>query len=561
MSLTYQNSDVNIARVKFDSLSHDVLTTSNEGDLVPFTCQEILPGDTFSIDTGVFSRLQTMIAPVFGDAFLDIFYFFVPNRLVWNHWKEFCGENNTSHWTQPTEYTIPQVSAPSGGWQKGTIAQAFGIRINTPNISVNALPFRAYSLIYNDWFRSENLQDPTYFDIDDTNITGSNGNNILTDLVKGGKYAKVGKLRDLFVSALPAPQKGNDVVVPLGNIAPVKFSSTLSNYIGNPNVSSTAALRYAFSNTASGADQKWTGLDQYRVAVTTVGGSATAPNAVFSATVPTSLQPTPYQTTIDNAYADLSSATASTINQLRLAFQTQRLLERDARGGTRYQELIWSHFNVLCPDFRVQRSEYLGGSRHRLDFSSVVQTSESQSTPQGTITGISATSHYNSDFTKSFTEHGLLIGLYTIRVKHQYSQGIPKLFNKKTRYDFYYPVLANIGEVGIKNSEIFVQGTSVDDQIFGYMEAWYEYRYGIDRVSGEFSPDYSQSLQSWTFADDFSTLPILGSAFMQEGVENIDRVIAVQSSNSDQFKVSLSLNISAVRPMPLHSVPGLIDHN
>lgn len=548
----YTVAQANIKRSKFD-LSFDLLTTCNTGDLMPVLLQEVLPADTFKINTSCLVRMQTLIAPVFADIYFDTYYFFVPYRLVWEHWEEFLGANKTTAWTQTTEYVIPQVSAPSGGWIKGTIAQAFGCRIGVDNYSVNVLPFRAYTLIYNEWFRSENLQDASYFAVDDTDIAGSNGGNVLSDLVKGGQYAKVGKLRDMFTNALPAPQKGADVLLPIGDVAPVLFDNDVSNIVGNS--TDNGVLRLAFQAPSG----KWENSLNDRRNLIYNGTNDSNDHMGLSNQSLTQTQSA--GVTIDNAYADLSQATAVTINSLRLAFQTQRLLERDARGGTRYNELIYSHFNTVCPDYRVQRPEYLGGSRHRLDISSVVQTSESGNTPQGTISAFSSTGMYNSDFSKSFTEFGMIIGLSAIRYRHMYAQGLPRLLSKKSRLDFYWPVLANIGEQPIKNKEIFVQGTSADDETFGYLEAWYEYRNNLNRVGGEMDPDYSLSLSQWSLVDNYSQLPVLSSSWLQEDQSIVDNVIAVQSSTSDQFKVSMHFDIKAVRPMPVHSVPGLIDHH
>lgn len=562
--LSYNTAQANIQRSKFKSLSHSLSTTFNEGDFYPILCQEVLPGDTFSIKTSSFVRMTTLIAPTFGSLYLDTYYFFVPYRLVWDHWKEFMGENSTGYWTQETEYTIPQILAPHStgesskrGFRKGTLGYALvgtlSHDINAADVSLNALPFRGTALIWNEWFRSENLQEPYMVHKDETTRQWDYTND-LNALELGGFLPKVGKLRDLFVSCLPEPQKGPAVELPIGGQIPVLFGKDVNNYIGKP-YSTDNVVKFAASSSsnwvAPASNTKYNVIYDSNVGLGTSATQAQAANGAF---------------TINNAFADLSSSTAVTINEMRLAFQTQRLLERDARGGTRYNELIYSHFNVICPDYRVQRSEYLGGSRSDINISPVVQNSESGTTPQGTITGISASGNVHHDFTKSFTEHGMILGFCCVRVKHTYSQGIPKFFSKKTRLDFYFPVLAHIGEVAVKNKEIYYNGgivsPSYNEDVFGYMEAWYEYRHAIDRVSGEFNPTYSQPLTPWIFTDVFSqdNLPHLTGDFIKEGTDNVDRVVAVQSSTADQFKANFYFDITAVRPLPVHSTPGLIDH-
>lgn len=565
-SITYNYASANINRSKFKSLSHSLSTTFNEGDLYPILCLEVLPGDTFSIDTTSFVRMQTLMSPTFGDLYLDTYYFFVPNRLVWDHWVNFMGQNDTDYWTQKTEYTVPQLALPLTGYGKGTLGYCF-IGPTAKNdyddqseTTINALPFRAFTLIYNQWFRSENLQQPYVIHKDETLRTWSKPESDYGSLELGGTLPKVGKLHDLFTTALPEPQKGPAVEVPIGDIAPVKFGSDISNYLGTTPARGDVGMKVVLSNLTQSTLQPWTNVNNVlamgykgngvtteamRVGpVNNSGGSGVNDNSIV----------------IDNAYADLQSATAITINQLRLAFQTQKLFERDARAGSTYRELIYSHFNTICPDYTLQYSEYLGGSRSNINITPVVQSSESGTTPQGTITAISASGNVHSDFTKSFTEHGFIIGMCCVRVKHTYSQGIPKYLSRKTRLDYYFPVLAHIGEQPILKKELYATGEPDDNEVFGYHEAWYEYRHALDRVSGEFHPNYSQSLSSWIFTDYYTDHPSLSSSWFIENENNVDRVIAVQHTNADQFKANFYFNITAVRPMPVHSTPGFVDH-
>lgn len=547
-------TDIDIQRSKFDR-STGLKTTFNTGELVPIFVDEVLPGDTFKLDTACVIRMTTPVHPIMDTANVDIYYFFVPNRLVWEHWKEFNGENSSGHWEQTTEYEIPQITAPSGGWQKGSIADYMGIPINTANLSVNHLPFRAYCLIWNEWFRDQNLQDPAYVNTDETTIAGSNGSTYITDAQKGGKPLPVNKYHDYFTSALPQPQKGPSVLLPIGDSANVSVSvygngKTLGLTNGseiygfkrasgdNTLVAVTQAANATTGTTISGSD----GPDGNQVV-----GVAT--NAAQSGLVGTGT-------------ADLSNATSATINQLRQAFQIQRLYEKDARGGSRYIEIIKSHFGVTSPDGRQQRPEYLGGKRIPIHVDQVLQTSSTDTTsPQGNTAAFSATEDVSESFTKSFTEHGYIIGLACVRTEHTYQQGIEKLWNRKRRFDFYWPALANIGEQAILNKEIYAQGNTADDEVFGYQEAWAEYRYKPSRISGAFRSTYAQSLDVWHYGDKYDSQPILGDTWIRETKNNVDRTLVVQSSLEDQFIADFYFRNICTRPLPMYSVPGLIDHN
>lgn len=542
-------ASLDISRSRFErGQSHK--TTFNCGELIPFYLDEVLPGDTMSIDTAKVVRLSTLISPIMDNIYLDTYFFFVPNRLVWEHWKEFMGENTQSAWIPQVQYSIPELISPTGGWDEGSIADYFGIPTGVAGLAVNALPFRMYALICNEWFRDENLTDPIFIDNTDSNAVGSRRDSAGSYTVtasKGGKPFMVAKYHDYFTSALPAPQKGPDVLIPIGNMAPVKtsFSDNIQT-VG----SGLPAMHFRDATTGlvvSGERQLFVhegnGNDSLRA------GNGTVTTALGSYMVPS------------NLYADLSVATGSSINQLRQAFQVQKLYEKDARGGTRYTEIIRSHFGVASPDARLQRPEYLGGSRVPINVTQVVQNSETATTPQGHTSAYSLTIDSHSDFTKSFTEHGFVIGLMCARYTHTYQQGIERFWKRSLREDYYFPVFANLGEQAIKNYEIYAQGNDTDNEVFGYQEAWAEYRYKPNRVSGMFRSNYAQSLDFWHLADDYSALPTLSDSWIREDPNTVDRVIAVSSRVSDQFIADIYIKNISVRAMPVYSIPGLIDHH
>ena len=538
---------VDISRSRFDR-SASLKTSFNAGDVVPFFLEEVLPGDTFSVDTSKVIRMQTLLTPMMDNVYLDTYYFFVPNRLVWDHWKEFCGENTESAWIPQTEYTMPQITSPAGqGWSVGTLADYFGIPTGVAGLSVSALPFRAYALIMNEWFRDQNLQDPLVVPTDDSTVAGVNSGTFVTDVAKGGKPFIAAKYHDYFTSALPAPQKGPDVTIPVAQAGsyPVVALKDVDN-----NSLNTSPLIFGLFNRNSGT----TVTRPY----SSLGDPSSSANTSLvwsqplNGAVPSNLM----------AVAD-GNAAAATINQLRLAFQIQKFYERQARGGSRYTEVVRSFFGVTSPDARLQRPEYLGGNRVPININQIVQQSgtESSGTPQGTVVGQSLTTDKHSDFTKSFTEHGLIIGVMVARYDHTYQQGLNRLWSRKDKFDFYWPVFANIGEQAIKNKEIFAQGTDKDNEVFGYQEAWAEYRYKPNMVTGEMRSAYAQSLDVWHLADDYSTLPSLSDSWIREDKANIDRVLAVTSAVSNQFFADIYVKNYCTRPMPMYSVPGLIDHH
>lgn len=532
-------TSIDISRSKFIR-SSSVKTSFNAGQLIPFYVDEVLPGDTFSIDDSKVVRMSTLLTPIMDNLYIDTYYFFVPSRLCWQHWREFNGENTESAWYPTVDYSIPQITSPAGGWNVGTIADYMGIPIGVENLSVSALPFRAYALICNEWFRDENLTDPLFVDLSDTTLAGSNGSTA-EDIVKGGMPFKVAKYHDYFTSCLPAPQKGPDVLLPLGSQAPVFFSAANREYKGD-----------APSDSVSFRGTDGTLIPNVNIQIDSYGNAiAGSPVSGGGAAL-----------TISNGYADLSLSTGSSINQLRLAFQIQKLYEKDARGGTRYTEILRSHFGVTSPDARLQRPEYLGGSRKPINVTQVVQNSSTTSTsPQGNTSAYSATIDSESAFTKSFVEHGFVIGVCCVRYDHTYQQGIERFWSRKNRFDFYWPVFANIGEQAVLNKEIYAQGNSEDDEVFGYQEAWADYRYKPSRCSGYMRSTAPTSLDVWHLGDHYSKRPSLSDSWIREDGSIVDRVLAVSSSVNHQFFADIFVKNTSVRPMPVYSIPGLIDHH
>ena len=536
-------TNIDISRSKFN-MNHSVKFSGNVGDIIPFEVQEVLPGDTFQYNTSKVVRLQTLVAPIMDNVYMDTYYFFVPTRLTWEHWKQFNGENTESKWLPSTQYSIPQITAPADtGWQIGTIADYFGIPTGVPNLSVNALPFRAYALICNEWFRDENNLD--YLDIPtgDATVAGVNTGVFVTDVAKGGKPYIASKYHDYFTSALPAPQKGPEVSIGLtGNVPVVGNGLTPYGRLDNGDLVAMSQVTQVNSGGAAyGNFLKF-------------GSGTGSPSFIKAGEVTTDMT--------TGLVADMSGITAASINSLRLAFATQRMYERDARGGSRYVEMIKSHFGVVSPDARQQRPEYLGGNRIPININQVVQTSgEVGNTPQGNVAGYSVTSDSHGDFIKSFTEHGFVIGVCVVRYDHTYQQGLHRMWSRKARTDYYLPVFANLGEQPILNKEIYATGSDTDDEVFGYQEAWAEYRYTPSRVSGEMRSQATTSLDVWHLGDYYTQLPVLQSSWIMEDKANLDRALQVTSSVSNQFWCDFYLSCEATRPMPLYSIPGLIDHN
>lgn len=545
---------------------HSVKLSYNVGDIIPFYVDEVLPGDTFQLKTSMVSRMQTLLTPMMDNLYIDTYFFFVPNRIVWQHWKELMGENTESAWIPTVEYSVPQITAPVGGWNIGTIADYFGIPTGIDNLSVNALPFRAYALIMNEWFRDENLSDPLDIPVNDATVTGVNTGNYITDVAKGGLPFKAAKFHDYFTSCLPSPQKGPDVTIPVAGSTNMPVM-TLADLVPDPGTNPLSFVPYTATLRNSNNENPQDVIVS-RLAGSTSGNYSGTFNASkvdmslygISDTYSGSAQPI----IPNNLWAVNDGAvSAATINQLRMAFQIQKLYEKDARGGTRYIEVLKSHFGVTSPDARLQRPEYLGGNRIPVNINQVVQSSGTQpdGTPLGDTAAFSVTTDVHGDFIKSFVEHGFILGLMVARYDHTYQQGLERFWSRKDRFDYYWPVFANIGEQAVLNKEIFATGQATDNEVFGYQEAWADYRYKPSRVCGEMRSKAQTSLDVWHLADDYSKLPSLSDAWIREDKANVDRVLAVTSAVSNQMFADIYVQCKATRPMPVYSIPGLIDHH
>lgn len=537
------NLDIQRSVFKRDS-GHQ--TSTNLGTFTPIYIDEMVPGDTFKMKTSMVARMTSLTRPIFGNINMDIYYFFVPMRLLWKHWKEFNGENNTNAWTKDApSYTIPQIKAPATGWNKGTLADHLGLPVKKSGFSVSALPFRALTLIYNEWFRDENVQRPMLYDDGDNGGQGTNGTTY-SDMIKGGMCPQVNKYHDYFTSALPAPQKGEPVTVSLAGQAPLNTRPETSDF------DSGHVLKFSVSNAVADEAYGLVGIDG-----NTIGNIA-----------PINRNNQPGQDNViegTNMYADLTNVSVITINALRTAFQIQKILEADARGGTRYVEILKQRFGVTCPDYRLQRPEYLGGKRTPIMIQQVAQTSETTAnSPQGNLTAYSQTNDSSESFVYSAQEFGYVVGIAVARQEHVYSQGINKMWSRKTIYDFYQPKLANIGEQAILKKEIFYtdKNDPANEQVFGYQEAWAEMRYKPNMVTGMLRPDLAaEGLENYSIADKYTNAPTISEQFTLETPEYLDRALAITHDKADQFILDFYFDCTARRPMPVYSVPGLIDHH
>ena len=523
------NADIPRSRFRIEK-THK--TSFDAGYLIPIYVNEVLPGDTFNLRATMFGRLATPVVPVMDNLHLDSFFFFVPCRLVWDNWQRFMGEQDNPD--DSISYVIPQILSPEGGFTPLSIYDYMGLptlgQLNgAGQISINALPLRAYNLIWNEWFRDENLQDSTV-------VPKTDG----PDAFGVYELLKRGKRKDYFTGALPWPVKGGvSVPLPLGDKAPVIGIGKATNVFqagGATRLQTNGGAVYPWEQNISSAnaDKDWW----------IQGAGATGLPQIF---------------------ADLSEATAATINQLRQAFQIQRLLERDARGGTRYTELVRAHFGVISPDARLQRPEYLGGGTQRITINPIAQTSatdESGSqTPQGNLAAMGTVLAHNHGFNQSFTEHGYIIGLVMVRADLTYQQGIRKMWSRSTKYDFYFPAFAMLGEQAILQKEIYALGDPAQDElVFGYQERWAEYRYDPSMITGLFRSTTTGTIDVWHLAQRFIAAPTLNDTFIKENPP-LSRIIAVGAeANGQQLLLDTFFTLNAARPLPMYSVPGLIDH-
>lgn len=533
------------------------MTTINEGELVPIYCDEVLPGDTAKVRLNGLIRMSTPIYPVMDNAYMDTYFFFVPCRLLWEHWENMFGENDTNYWEEKTEYSTPTCEiGGKSGLKNGSLGDYFGLPTEIKNkIKVNALPARAYAMIYNEWFRDENLEAPLMLGYKKTDEAGSDENpgetytyanepKVTTDTKEANLYArkpaKAGKFHDYFTSCLPSPLKSDPVEISLTGNAPVSI------YHNSGLTEEFDASKIIFLNGSAEGTPK---ADLW-------------PTTTGKKTILLEGAATSNGTTNSGGYlgANLSGVSTISIQDLRMAIALQHIFEADARNGTRYREFLSGTWGVTSPDSRLQIPEYIGGQRIAINVNQVVQTSQTDTTTGqalGNTAAYSLTTCSKQMVDYAATEYGFIIGLAVVRVEHSYQQGLATKWTRGGRFTYYDPRLAALGEQPVYNREIYAQGTAEDDEIFGYQEAWADYRYKPSYVTGEMRSNYQTSLDAWHYADDYNALPRLSAEWIQEGQQNIDRTIAVTSNVSHQFLCDFYFTEDWYREMPIYSIPGI----
>lgn len=540
---------VRFKRSKFN-LGHKTSTSGNVGRLYPFECQEVYPGDTFKVKTGVVSRLtSTFLKPIVDNLFMDVYWFFVPSRLVYDKFKNVFGENTSSPWANSQEYSCPSMNGVT--IPEKSVGDYLGLPTKQTLYDVNILPFRGFGLIYDSFFRDENVISPMHIQTGDKVSSESPNSNEWSPSNYMGLPPKVAKFHDYFTSCLPSPQKGDPVDISVGGVVPVKsFSQDFNDINLSPVHLLTTMGAPATGGNSLGVGG--TGGNVYLAQGQSGTGSGT-PLQFFSSggVVPSNLG------------VDLSATNPLSVNDLRFAFQYQKMLERDARGGSRYIEYLYSHFGVSAGDYRLQRPEFLGGKRVPLNIVQVTQSTGANSadSPLGLVGAYSHTASDNR-FTKSFVEHGYVYGVYCIRQNHTYQQGMERFWNRVKRTDFYDPVFANIGEQPVYKSELYgAARTSSANPVFGYNEAWADLRSRPNKITGQLRSNATNPLDMWHLGDNYVNAPTLSADFINETPDYLNRVITVDSSKEDQFLVDFYVNNIAYRTLPVYSVPSLIDHN
>lgn len=548
------NLEITRSRFKRDQ---DIKLTFDAGQLIPFYVDEVLPGDTFSIDNVGLVRMSTPIFPVMDNCYLDYYYFFCPDRILWEHWKEFMGEVTDEPWVQQTEYTVPQLKIKGGTAEnkfplENSILDYMGIPTKiideTGELDINALPVRAYVKIWNEWFRDQNVDNPAINTDKDADVDYKDSGKdatletILQEAYTGGRPLPVNRFHDYFSSTLPSPQRSAEsVTIPISGLYPVELRKLdASSPQGTIFMNGSGAMAAGSIDGGGGGAATVTGVKES-------GGG---------------------QVIQGNLYANLAGdptakGLEATINQLRQAFQVQKYFEELARGGSRYREQIYSLFRTRISDKTAQIPEYLGGDRIMINMNQVIQTSgTTETSPQGNVAAMSVTGFGKSAFTKSFEEHGFVIGVCCVRHDHTYQQGVERMFSRKNKLDYYFPVFANLGEQAVLKKELYAQGTDTDNEAFGYQEAWADYRMKPNRICGAFRSNATGTLDSWHYGDNYAKTPALSQEWMKEGSVEIERTLATENKvNEPQFIADFLVKNTTVRPMPMYSVPGLIDHH